>query len=99
MQTRFPFSTEKLLVHGRELIIQNADQSLHRPDIGQIVADFALAFAKKVEFRGDFAARYHPEGYGEQVYLDKEIRANCQTFAQLPVAIKNANRTAALKPL
>ena len=71
----FPFSHANLVVNGRELIIENASQILSRPDVGQLVADFARDHVRSVEFRRDIASRYYPPEFGKEVYLDKEIRA------------------------
>lgn len=70
----FPFSNAKLLVNGRDLLVEGAGRVLMRPDIGQLVADFALDMAKQVDIREDQVGRYHPEEFGRVIYLDREIR-------------------------
>lgn len=69
-----PFSRKRLLVEGRRLLVREVDGVLKRPDIGQLVADFAEQFAQQIEFDGDLATRYYPLGYNQQVYLDRRIR-------------------------
>jgi uncharacterized protein (DUF433 family) len=71
----YPFSRAELIVNGRELLIKSAENTLHRPDIGQMVADYAASFVKEVEFRDHLAAKYWPPGFAREIYLDQEIRA------------------------
>jgi hypothetical protein len=70
----FPFSCKQVLVEGRKLLVREAKGLLKRPDIGQLVADFAEQFAQQIEFDGDLATRYYPPGYERQIYLDRRIR-------------------------
>jgi uncharacterized protein (DUF433 family) len=70
----FPFSCKQVLVEGRKLLVREAKGLLKRPDIGQLVADFAEQFAQQIEFDGDLATRYYPLGYERQIYLDRRIR-------------------------
>lgn len=70
----FPFSCKQVLVSGRELLVREADGLLKRPDIGQLVADFAEQLAQRIEFEGDLATRYYPLGYEQCIYLDRRIR-------------------------
>ncbi|CUU36870.1 MAG: hypothetical protein K6U12_02100 [Armatimonadetes bacterium] len=70
----FPFSRRQVLVEGRRLLVREAEGLLKRPDIGQLVADFAEQFAQHIEFDGDLATRYYPQGYNRQVFLDRRIR-------------------------
>lgn len=71
----YPFSMADLIVSGHELLLRSAEDVLHRPDVGQIVADFAQDFSKSVEFREGRAAQYIPPGFQGKIYLDKDIRA------------------------
>jgi hypothetical protein len=72
----YPFSRAELIVSGRELIVQKSEAILHRADVGQIVADFALTFSAEVSFRKNVASRYFPFGHAQpSVYLDREIHA------------------------
>lgn len=71
----YPFSAADLIVNGRELIQRSAEEVLARPDVGQIVADFAAGFSKSVKFRGKHAAQYIPPGFQNKIYLDREIRS------------------------
>jgi uncharacterized protein (DUF433 family) len=69
----YPFSKARLLVGGRQLLIHHSNDILQRPDIGQLIADFADALNKQVVIRGEDAARYNPEGFDGNIYLDKDI--------------------------
>lgn len=71
----YPFSTADLIVSGRELIESSAAKVLSRPDVGQLVADFAADFARSISFRGRHAAQYLPPGFDRRIYLDREIRS------------------------
>ncbi len=70
-----PFASAELIVSGRELILNSAESVLQRPDVGQLVADFAVGFARQVAFRSNRAAQYRPHGFQSHVFLDREIRA------------------------
>ena len=70
----FPFTNAKLLTNGRRLLIERANGLLQRPDIGQLVADFADSMLPRVEIRDDHVGVYRPESFDDQVYLDREIR-------------------------
>ncbi len=70
-----PFSKSRVLVSGRELIVKSAEGVFNRPDIGQLVADYAVDFAKHIEIRAESAARYTPDGFEGKIYLDKEIHS------------------------
>jgi uncharacterized protein (DUF433 family) len=71
----YPFSAAELIVSGRELIKTNAETVLHRPDVGQMVADFAVQFSQHVQFREKHAAQYRPPDFGNKIYLDRDIRS------------------------
>lgn len=81
----YPFSRADLLVSGSELLIRNAEGYLQRPDIGQLVADFAATFAKLVEIREEQARRYSPVNFDGKVYLDAEIRGGEAVVTQFAV--------------
>lgn len=70
----FPFTRKQVLVGGRELLVRETELSLRRPDIGQLVADFAQALLKHVEIGGDQVQRYYPPEFERIVYLDRSIR-------------------------
>lgn len=70
----YPFSTSKLLVHGTNLLIETADGVLKRPDIGQLVADYAESLAKHIEIRKEHVGRYDIPEFGTAIYLDKDRR-------------------------
>jgi uncharacterized protein (DUF433 family) len=78
----YPFSTVDLIVSGRELLVKSAVAVLHRADVGQIVADFALGLAKDVEFRDRIASKYFPPGFERAIYLDREIRSGEPVITQ-----------------
>lgn len=69
----YPFSSSKLLVQGRQLLVKAAD-GLHRGDVGQLVADYAEQMAVYVEIRQDRVGRYNVPEYNQVVYLDKDVR-------------------------
>jgi uncharacterized protein (DUF433 family) len=71
----FPFSRAELYVRGRELLVKTADGIFNRPDVGQLVADFAASLIRQVDMRDKLVARYLPDGFDRRVYLDKEIHA------------------------
>lgn len=76
-----PFAHADLLVSGRELLARQGRgfhsedrlANLIRPDIGQIVADFAAQFAQRVTLESNTVVRYKPAEF-EGVYLDSRIR-------------------------
>lgn len=70
----YPFTHRQVLVGGRELLVRETDDILRRPDIGQLVADFAETLAQQVEIKRDRVHRYYPPQYNRQVYLDMAIR-------------------------
>ncbi len=70
----YPFSASGVLVSGRDLLVRTAEGQLQRPDIGQLVADFADGFATSVDIREDRARRYRPQCFDDKIYLDSEIR-------------------------
>lgn len=70
----YPFTRKQVLVSGRELLVREAEQVLRRPDIGQLVADFAETLVKQVEIEGDTVRRYYPSQFERLIYLDRAIR-------------------------
>lgn len=68
-----PFSKEKLLVGGRELLVREANGVLKRPDIGQIVADYGESMLQRVTIREGEVGRYSPPEFSGQLFLDKQI--------------------------
>lgn len=70
----YPFTRQKLLVSGRELLVRETDEVLRRPDIGQLIADFADGLLKQVEIVGDQVRRYYPPQFERIVYLDGALR-------------------------
>ncbi|MCS6919474.1 MAG: hypothetical protein NZM28_06860 [Fimbriimonadales bacterium] len=70
----YPFTRKQVLIGGRELLIREAEGILRRPDIGQLVADFAETLLKQVEIEGDRVRRYYPPQYDRVVYLDMAYR-------------------------
>lgn len=71
----FPFTRKRLLVGGRELLVRQSEDILRRPDIGQLVADFAEALVRHVEIEADEVSRYYPPAFEKEVFLDRQIRA------------------------
>lgn len=71
----FPFTQKQLLVGGRELLVRQSEDILRRPDIGQLVADFAESLLHHVEIEADEVSRYYPPAFEREVLLDKHIRA------------------------
>ncbi|HTQ08587.1 MAG TPA: hypothetical protein VMI31_00805 [Fimbriimonadaceae bacterium] len=70
----YPFSRSEVLIGGRELLVKNAEGLLRRPDVGQLVADYAEWMVKQVQFRQEVVGRYSPPEFDDQVFLDREIR-------------------------
>lgn len=70
----FPFTRKRLLVSGRELLVRETEHILRRPDIGQLVADFAEDFVQHVEIDREQVVRYYPPEYGRQIFLDPRFR-------------------------
>lgn len=71
----FPFSTTELLVDSRHLFIKEAEGILRRPDIGQMVSDYAESMVPRIEWAQDGrVGRYYPPEFDRVVYLDKERR-------------------------
>lgn len=70
----YPFTRKQVLVGGRELLVRETDEVLRRPDVGQLVADFAETLVKHVEIEGDQVRRYYPPQYEGIVYLDMAYR-------------------------
>lgn len=70
----YPFSRSELLVGGRLLFVEQAEGILERPDIGQLVADFAETITPRLRFDKGEAERYFPPEFDEHIYLDKSIR-------------------------
>ncbi len=70
----YPFSASRLLVQGRQLLVETADGVLKRPDIGQLVADYASVMSRHVEIRREHVGRYDIPDFGKLVYLDKDRR-------------------------
>ncbi|GIV18127.1 MAG: hypothetical protein KatS3mg022_3562 [Armatimonadota bacterium] len=71
----FPFTRKRLLVGGRELLVRHGEDILRRPDIGQLVADFAESLVRHVELEADEVSRYYPPTFEREVLLDRQIRA------------------------
>jgi len=69
-----PFSTAKLLVHERRLLWETAGLVLMRPDVGQLVADYAADLAKHVQIRKEHVGRYDIPEFGRLIYLDRDRR-------------------------
>ncbi|GBC92131.1 hypothetical protein HRbin15_00595 [bacterium HR15] len=70
----YPFTRRRVLVGGRELLVRETEHILRRPDIGQLVADFAETLATQIEIEDDHVRRYYPPQYARQIYLDRAIR-------------------------
>ncbi|MCS7191150.1 MAG: DUF433 domain-containing protein [Fimbriimonadales bacterium] len=70
----YPFTRRQVLVGGRELLVRETAEVLRRPDIGQLVADFAETLVKQVEIEGDRVRRYYPPQYNGIIYLDIAYR-------------------------
>jgi|YNPMSStandDraft_1061717.scaffolds.fasta_scaffold46616_3 hypothetical protein len=70
----FPFTKKRLLVSGRELIVRTSESLLYRPDIGQLVADFAESLVHYVELDTEEVFRYYPPTFEREVFLDRQIR-------------------------
>lgn len=70
----YPFSTSKLLVDGRQLLVETAQGVLKRADIGQLVADYVRTTARHVEIRREHVGRYDIPEFGKLVYLDRDRR-------------------------
>lgn len=72
----FSFTRKPVLVGGRELLVRETEHILRRPDVGQLVADFAEQFVKHVDIdvHREQIVRYDPHGYDRQVYLDPRFR-------------------------
>jgi uncharacterized protein (DUF433 family) len=89
----YPFTHARLIRSGRELLLRTAQDVLLRPDVGQIVADFAADLTGIIRFRDDHAARlYFPE-LGNVIYVDRDVR-----FGE-PVATEHAVPTRAIHAL
>lgn len=71
----FPFTRKQLLVGGRELLVRHSRYILRRPDIGQLVADFAESLVRHVEIDAEEISRYYPPAFEKEVLLDRQIRA------------------------
>lgn len=72
---RYPFASADLPVNGRELIVATAEDQLHRPDIGQVIASFAATMVKRVDFEEGMISRYRPPDFEDRVFLDLNIRS------------------------
>lgn len=70
----YPFTRKQVLVGGRILLVRETKHILRRPDIGQLVADFAETLVKQVEIENDQVRRYHPPEFEKVIYLDRYIR-------------------------
>jgi len=70
----YPFTRKQVLVGGRTLLVRETEHILRRPDIGQLVADFAETLVKQVEIENDIVRRYYPPQFNRLVYLDRAIR-------------------------
>jgi uncharacterized protein (DUF433 family) len=69
-----PFANADLIIHGRQLLIQCAEDMLQRPDVGQLVADFAATLEDQIVIRKKEVGRYMPRDFDNMIYLDKTIR-------------------------
>lgn len=70
----YPFTRRQVLVGGRELLVRETNEILRRPDIGQLVADFAETLVKQVDIENDIVRRYYPPQFDRLIYLDRAIR-------------------------
>ena len=71
---QYPFSTSKIMVQGRQLLVHTSEGLLKRPDVGQLVADFAEDLAEHVDLRQDRVGRYSVPEFDKIIYLDQERR-------------------------
>lgn len=71
----FPFTKRQLIVGGRELLVKESDNILRRPDIGQLVADFADSLTRYLRFEEGEIVRYSPPTFEDEVVLDRQIRS------------------------
>jgi len=71
----YPFSRANLFVQGRILLNEYAEGILMRPDIGQLMVDYADGLRKRVELQEEWIGRYIPPDFQGCIYLDRQIRA------------------------
>lgn len=71
----YPFASAKLLVSGKELLQPFIDGEYVRPDVGQLVADFAAQLSRSVEIEKDVIARFFPPTYDRAIVLDPAVSA------------------------
>lgn len=71
----YPFNSQQLLVNGKELIIRTAEEAFKRPDVGQLIFDYAEnSLVRSLDFSNEMVCRYNIPEYEKTIYLDRSLR-------------------------